>query len=250
MAKPARLITIPFSHYCEKARWAADYVGFAYEEDGYIPGQHILPMRLAGGKTVPVLVTDGGTYADSTDILAFLDTVAPADRKLYPADAAARAEVMAFEKTCSEDLGVATRLNAYFHGLGDVPALIRRVGPSLTGGQRIAMRMVMPLVGKLIRKKYRVSEKNAAAAREIAARVFADADARLSRMPYLSGERFGAADITFASLAAPALSPPGHPSFDADVTALSPEVRALVEKYRATTSGAHVLKLYREHRHA
>jgi glutathione S-transferase len=250
MAQPARLITIPFSHYCEKARWAADYTRFAYREDGYIPGAHMLPMRLAGGKTVPLLVTRDKTYTDSTDILTFLDSVAPADRKLYPLDPKARAEVEAFERICSQELGVATRLNAYFHGLADIPRLVKRVAPSLSGLQRVTMRAVMPLLGKLIRKKYRVSEKSAERAREIAANVFAMAGERLEKMPYLGGDRFGAADITFASLAALALAPPGHPSFDPDDATLAPEVRALVDEYRATRAGAHVMKLYREHRRA
>ena len=95
-----------------------------------------------------------------------------------------------------------------------------------------------------------MNEKNAEAAREIAARVFDMADARLARMPFLNGDSFGAADITFASLAALAVSPPGHPSLDPNAEPTSPAAWALVEECRATRSGAHVLALYRAHRHA
>ena len=51
-----RLITIPFSHYCEKARWALDRAGVSYVEEPHLPGLHMGPMRKAGGKTVPVLI--------------------------------------------------------------------------------------------------------------------------------------------------------------------------------------------------
>ena len=47
------LVTIPFSHYCEKARWALDRAGLAYEERAHLPLAHYLPARRAGGgKTV------------------------------------------------------------------------------------------------------------------------------------------------------------------------------------------------------
>lgn len=30
---PSRLLTIPISHYCEKARWALEHAGIPYRED-------------------------------------------------------------------------------------------------------------------------------------------------------------------------------------------------------------------------
>src|SRR5690348_3529366 len=50
------LVTIPFSHFCEKARWALDHARVAYREEGHGPGLHRLATRRAGGRhTVPVL---------------------------------------------------------------------------------------------------------------------------------------------------------------------------------------------------
>jgi len=46
----ARLITIPFSHYCEKARWALELCGIAYEEDGHLPVFHYAATLRAGAK--------------------------------------------------------------------------------------------------------------------------------------------------------------------------------------------------------
>ncbi|HET6281472.1 MAG TPA: glutathione S-transferase N-terminal domain-containing protein, partial [Polyangia bacterium] len=52
-----RLITIPISHYCEKARWALDRAGAAYVERKYLPVAHLLPVWLAGGgHMVPLLL--------------------------------------------------------------------------------------------------------------------------------------------------------------------------------------------------
>src|SRR6266850_4044034 len=76
-----RLVTLVFSHYNEKARWALDYCGVEHEERAYLPGFSQLGVMLAtrgrGGRadhvssrwSTPVLITDDGDrLCDSTDI--------------------------------------------------------------------------------------------------------------------------------------------------------------------------------------
>ena len=59
LAEMLRLITIPISHYCEKARWALDRAGIAYREERHVQLVHrVAARRAGGGSTVPVLVTD------------------------------------------------------------------------------------------------------------------------------------------------------------------------------------------------
>ena len=78
MTVTTKLITIAFSHYCEKARWALERAGVAFDEDIHLPGFHYRAVKRAGGeKTVPVLVADGVTVRDSTDIVAWADTHRP-----------------------------------------------------------------------------------------------------------------------------------------------------------------------------
>ncbi len=49
-----RLITIPFSHFCEKARWSLDVAGVAYREEGHVPGLHRRAIRsLSSSTSVP-----------------------------------------------------------------------------------------------------------------------------------------------------------------------------------------------------
>src|SRR6201995_118604 len=84
---PARLVTIPISHFCEKARWALHRAGVSYVEQPHLQIVHIAAARRAGGgRTVPVLVADDGqVVADSTDILPWADRRLAPDRRLYPA---------------------------------------------------------------------------------------------------------------------------------------------------------------------
>src|SRR6476660_3987756 len=55
------LVTIPISHFCEKARWALDRAGVAYEERPHVQVIHRFAARRAGGgSTVPVFVRSNG----------------------------------------------------------------------------------------------------------------------------------------------------------------------------------------------
>jgi glutathione S-transferase len=245
MAKLARLITIPFSHYCEKARWALDWTRLPYQEDKYLPMAHKLATR---GGTVPVLVTRHGRLADSAKILAFADAHAEVERRLYPRDAAPRAEVDALERVFNDELAPATRLFGYHHGLPRANALAELVAPGLTPVQRRLFPVLTPFVAPKIRARYAIDDGTATRARETILRVFADLSARLAGRKYLVGDRFTAADLTFASLAAPSLMPEGHPMWKSDLGALPEPLRAHIEELRATRAGEHGLRMYREHR--
>jgi len=59
-----RLITFAASHFCEKARWALDWHGIAYDEIGWPPGLHLILAKCCGAKqrTVPIVL-------DGTDVI-------------------------------------------------------------------------------------------------------------------------------------------------------------------------------------
>ena len=249
MSKPARLITIPFSHYCEKARWALDWTGLAYTEDAFLPGPHKLATRgFKGRGTVPILVTRHGALTDSAEILNFADAHAIVERRLYPREEAGAKQVAELEKTFNCDLGKATRQFGYFHGLPRAAALAALVAPGLSRRQRAVFPFVVPIVRPLIRARYKADAEHAAKAKETIERVFADVSARLASRQYLVGDSFTAADLTFASLAAPSVFPAGHPKWASDRALLPGGLRALVEELRATRAGEHVMRMYREHR--
>ena len=88
----AILITIPLSHYCEKARWALDRVALSYREEPHAPLLHRLATQRNEAGTVPVLVHGSSRFIDSTAILVHADAVCGGDL-LYPRDAALRARL-------------------------------------------------------------------------------------------------------------------------------------------------------------
>src|SRR5438270_9534525 len=78
-----RLLTIPISHFCEKARWALERAGLDYREERHVQGIHrVAARRAGGGSTVPVLVAPKTVVvASSREIVVWTDArLAPEDR--------------------------------------------------------------------------------------------------------------------------------------------------------------------------
>lgn len=112
MSTPATLITIPLSHYCEKARWALDRVALPYVEQPHAPLLRRLATKRHDGGPVPVLVHEGRRFTDSTEILMHADATCGGDL-LYPLDAALRGEITSLEEWFDTELGPHVRRWAY-----------------------------------------------------------------------------------------------------------------------------------------
>ncbi|HEY2743244.1 MAG TPA: hypothetical protein VGL86_01420, partial [Polyangia bacterium] len=190
----------------------------------------------------------GAPLTDSTAILQWADAQAPAERRLYPADAAARAETDAVEEELDETLGPATRPSAYAHGLADRPMLRALVAPAFPRWRdRALLALILPAVGPLIGRYYGARLDAVAGAEAVVTEGFARASARLAKTHYLAGARFGAADLTFATLGGAILMLPENRYMRHDLP-FPPHMRAFIDRMRATRAGAHAARCYREHR--
>jgi glutathione S-transferase len=244
-----RLITIPISHYCEKARWALDRAGLAYREERHAQVFHYLPAKLAGGGlTVPVLVIEGQrALADSTDILAWVDAREPGS--LLPRDARERAEVERLEERFDEDLGPATRRLVYFHVL-EHPELLHYNANGTPRAERMAISLGFSLARRFLTQRLRITPERIGADLTGIRAVFDDVAARLNGARYLVGDRFTAADLTFASMAAPVLLPAEYGTPLPGAADTPRALWSLVEELRAHPAGAFALRLFREERRA
>ena len=118
------LVTIPISHFCEKARWALERAGLEYEERRHIQIVHqIAARRAGGGKTAPVLATPDGVYAESRAIMQYADEHLPATARLYPADQLGR-------RTCSRSRTASIRSSGSRDGAGCTTRSSRTRSPS------------------------------------------------------------------------------------------------------------------------
>ena len=83
-----RLLTIPISHFCEKARWALERAGIEYDEERHVQGVHrVVSLRAGGSGTLPVLIAEDGVFTESEDILRWADARLEPEQRLFPDDA-------------------------------------------------------------------------------------------------------------------------------------------------------------------
>jgi glutathione S-transferase len=236
-----RLITIRFSHYCEKARWALDRGRIAYEERSHLPLFAWFPA-LAGGhhRTVPVLVGDGERLPDSTDILKWVDRRAG---NLHLDDP----DVAALEDEFDLVLGPASRRLAYYESMKSPERMVDLFTGAAPPWQVTLSRYIQPLMFKTLRYGLRIDEAGVARSRKAIDEIFSRVEARIADgRKYLAGDRFSAADLTFASLAQPILHAPAYQRFTLPESQFPPQVRVMVDRYRATAAGKFALRLYEE----
>lgn len=250
MAAEYRLITIPPSHYCEKARWALERAGVPYREEGHPPLLHRRATRRAGGgRTTPVLVAGEAVLADSTDILEFLQAEHTQGWRPYPLDPNLREKAEQLEELFDTRLGPHTRRLAYYHLLKDNRLFLESVLAGIEGFENTLFRAFAPVIKKLMRVGMRIDAEGAERSLGFVQGLFNDVGELLSAGDgYLVGGTFGAADLTFASLAAPVLLPRGYGSPLPPLDEVPTDLLAQIEEFRSTPAGAFALRIYRDHR--
>lgn len=245
-----RLITISISHYCEKARWALERAGLPFVEEPHVPPFHAPSSLLSGGnRTVPVLVADGRAVSDSTAILRWVDERLPEPARLFPVEPSLRAEVEALEERFDKDIGPHSRRLAYFHLLAHRELALRVLTKGVVGLEVTLLPPLFPLVAMLMRSAMKIDAAGANRSLNTLTQVIWDVNQRLSDgRRYLCGDRFTAADLTYASLIYPVLWTPeltaGGPTLAELPAAYSQQILA----WRQTPAGAFGLRLYAEDR--
>jgi glutathione S-transferase len=246
-----RLVTIPISHYCEKARWALERAGMSYREERHVQGIHrLMARRAGGGLTVPVLVTPDGVLGDSGEILHWVDERTESPNRLFPPERSRRAEVVDLCRRFDEQLGPRGRRLMYVHMLAQRELALRFNNEGVSRWEDRAIRVGWPLVERFIGRVLGIRpgieiEDEAVVWREfdfVAERL---ADGR----PYLSGERFGAADLTFAALSSSVVVPPEYGTPLPQPEVMGPATAQLVRRAREHPAGRHALAVFAEHRH-
>ena len=245
-----RLITIPISHYCEKARWALDRMNLSYREERHVQGIHIFAARLAGGgSTVPVLVTPEGAIGESREILSWVDERTPPERRLFPGESGALQEVAGLCRRFDEELGPKGRRLLYVHMLEQPELVLRFNNEGVPPWEDRTLGYAWPLFVGVVHRKLGIRpgvelDDEAAVWREFDFVANLLAEGRR----YLCGERFGAADLTFACMSASVIVPGVYGTPLPKLEEMKPALANLVERARAHPAGRHAVRMFSEHR--
>lgn len=255
-----RLITIPFSHFNEKARWALDRYRVPFGERAYMPGMHIfglLPVvaRFGLGRSdafstpfaTPVLVTDDGLcIRDSSSIARYVsDRYARPGQDLYP-----NAEVVELDAHFSRTIGPDSRRVVYA-SLDTLEQMGRVADLNVSARQARWFKRILPFMQPALVRKLDVTPERAARSLADLRREMATVSKRIEGRRWLVGDRFTAADLSLACMAAPALAPTreeGYGGVFPPIDELPAALRDLVAEMRATPAGQHALRMFREER--
>ncbi|HKP88773.1 MAG TPA: glutathione S-transferase N-terminal domain-containing protein [Thermoleophilaceae bacterium] len=210
MDKPI-LWHLKVSPYNEKARWALDFKRLPHVRRAVTPVRHDVVSRLVGGRgTMPVLVMDGRAIGDSSEIVEELERRSP-EPPLHPPDPAERARALELEELFDEQLGPYMRRLVLHHALRDPDLLRGAFLPDLRLIPRSVGRAIFPLVRWKTRRDFRIRERTLEEAFGRLATTGERVRSELGPSGYLVGDSFSVADLTLASMCAPAVAPPEFP---------------------------------------
>jgi glutathione S-transferase len=245
-ARP-RLITFAASHFCEKARWALDWHGIAYNEIGWPPGLHLVLAKRCGAKcsTLPILLDGDTVIQGSGTIIDWAESKAEdPGRSLNPKGRFAGAKEI--ERRADEVIGVHVRRLAFAELL---PSYAHFVKPALfyraAGWRLLVGNMMWPAAWRILMRMYDIRPGAAVESRVKLEAELDWLDGMLADgRAYLAGDRFSRADITVASLLANFARPKelpaqhgmkGPDALAADVRRWSerPVMRWVVAQYQA-----------------
>jgi glutathione S-transferase len=242
-----RLLTIPISHFCEKARWALERARVDYREEPHLQLVHRLyAMRTRTGRKVPVLIAAEGALAESAAIVRWADRRLPASERLvWDED---EAEITALECDFDGVLGPEARRWMYASLLDtDVP--FRFGNETLPGWERRLLPLGRPVFKLYASRVLDAAPAEAAAALAEVERSFDDVAVRIADgRPYLLGDRFSAADLAFAALSAAILMPQRYGVRLPQPPDLPAPTAATVLRMREHPAGRFAGRLVAEHR--
>ena len=245
-----RLVTIPISHYCEKARWALERAGLDYREERHVQAVHRVASRRAGGVgTVPVLVADEGVFAESEQIVAYADRHLPAARRLMPTDERERADVLATARWLDAGLGPEGRRLIYAHMLRDRGLMLPFNNQGVPRWEARALTAGWPLAVRWGKRELSIGpDAEVVATRNVREAFDAVAERLDAGGGYLCCGRFTAADLTFAALSAAVLLPARYGVALPQPDVLPADTARLVNEFRAHPAGQRALAFFAEER--
>lgn len=206
------LLQFPYSHYNEKVRWALDHKRIPHVRTNYLPGPHAMTMlRLTRQTQVPVVRIGGEILHDSARIIDELEKRF-AEHPLYPVDRAERKKALELQALFDAEIGPKVRRGVFAALLTEPDYVCGMFSEDRSAFARSIYRSMFPLTRTIMKTSMGIAgPASIDEAHEGTRRGFELVAAEAGPDGYLVGNRFTIADLTAASLLAPAVMPPSSP---------------------------------------
>jgi glutathione S-transferase len=260
---PPVLYVFAISHYCEKARWALDYLNIDYRLQHLSPISYMKFVRSLGvaDTTLPVLTVGSLTIQGSSKIIDWAETHCQSSSKsgqksaqeseirTLAADSDANvSRSREIERRLDDLAGVHIRRYYYSEALLDQPQQIRRIfSRHLPWHQQLMLRLAWNKICQHMIRGLDLGPEQSRESRQIIETELDWLDELLAgNRRFLLGERFSRADIAAASLLSPLVSPPQHPTYHN--LQLPPGVAADAADWQERPSMRWIRDIYRDYR--
>lgn len=247
MNKPT-LYVFSISHYCEKARWALDFLDVDYQLRHLAPGVHISVAKRIGAKasSLPILVNGANVIQGSSNIIDWAENQSSHERNISPTTQAQLYQE--FEQRLDDRLGVHARRYYYSEALVEHPDTVRPIfAENLSMMQNILLRGSWNVVRRKMIERMDLGSEQGLASKDMVEAELDWLDVKLGDgRSFLLGDRFTRVDITAASLLAPLVMPPEHPAYAK--LAMPPRLSQDLSKWSERASFNWVRKIYQQYR--
>jgi len=243
------LYVFAISHYCEKARWALDYLDIDYRLQHLAPGPHVRFARQRGlaATSLPILVDGDLALQGSAQIIDWAQAQgSPATHNLVPDDERGAREI---EQRLDDVFGVHVRRYYYSEALLAQPQTVKPMfARDLAWPQRLVLHLAWPKIVQLMIRGMDLGAEQGRESRQIVEAEMDWLDGLLADgRQYLAGARFSRTDLCAASLLAPLALPPQHPTYHR--LQLPAGVASDLEIWKQRPCVQWVGEMYRRHRH-
>lgn len=245
----AQLYIFPISHYCEKARWALDYLDIDYNLHCLAPGVHADRVAKLGAKgtSLPVLLSGGCAIQGSHEIMEWAENYSCNGRSLNPVDLSAAVDI---ENRLNEVLGVHVRRMYYSEALVEHPQTVLPIfADYLADEDARFVRDAWEFIAAAMVEKMDLGVDQGQESRKIVLAHLDWLDTLLDDgRRYLVGEYFSRVDLGAAALLAPLALAPEHPTYSG--LQVPPGLAQDLADWQQRPISQYVLSMYRQHRNA
>ena len=240
------LYVFTISHFCEKARWALDFLSIDYQLSVVAPGTHLQIANKLGLKrgSTPFLQTANGVIQGSD---AIIDWAESQSTSLTLSDAQNQQTISEIESRLDEKLGVHIRRWFYSEAIIEQPNLVKPIFlRDISVWEKLKFSIKWPVIKKLMIKRMDLGREQGSESFEIVKQELAWLDQLIKNSNFLNGEKLSRADITAAALLAPAIHPPNHPT--SQYINLPPRVKEQTKELAQTAVWPWVEEIYTNYR--